>query len=511
MTTTTRLDIDWNDDGDYSDSTEALIGRVFARPGIVATRGRDQIRVLAPPAAGHLSATVDNRDKALSPEYASSPIASYLRPGHAMRLVRIGSGIQYNQALIRYNEPGIPYNGDQYDLWHGQLDDIGISPGIGDQSASIPGIGYLARFAGKLVSTALYQSIRTDQAIGYILDAAGWSSSARRISTGNTTLQWFWADNQDALSLMLQVLAAEGVGASLYEGHDGAIVFENRYYRSLIARCLSPQWTFSPVSTEPVLQVGYKYNPNFKNIVNKASVTVKTRAAAGSLSAVWSLGSSLTLGADETRSITARQSSGVPFTGAITPVLTTDYTLSAGSVSSISLDRTSGASVTISITAGALGATLSSLQLRAYLVDTAATTTVSHSVDTSTSQTRYGIQPFSLSLWPELSVNDAQDILNGIVTNYKEPRPTLELRLVADDTAATRLRAALGAQISDRILISNADGAGTDVEAFIERLEYRLTDAGTHELIIGAEKITAAVSDLALWDFAIWGDAVWGY
>lgn len=533
MTTTYAVTVDWNDDGDYSDTLEDLTSRVFARPGVVASRGRDQIRVLAPPAAGQAAFTVDNADNYLSPENTGSPIGSYLFPGHPMRIMATAATQQYDEASVPYDSIGLPYDGRSFALWSGVLDDIQLNVDIAQRTAQLHGLGILSKLAGKTVTTALYQDITTDVAIGYVLDAVGFSSTARRLSTGDMTLLWFWADGQDALSLILQLLAAEGVGASIYESGDGKLVFENRNYRSTAARSSLPTATFTGVDTEPVIAKGMKYSPNLKNILNVASCTVKTRAIAGSLSVVWSLGESLTFSAGQTRVFTARQSSSIPFTQAVTPVAATDYTVSAGAISSVSIDRTSGASVTITITAGGAGATVTGLQLRAKLVDVTNTTAVSNTTDASTSISRYGRRVYPLNIWPEISVNNAQDLVNSIVTGYKDLRATVEFSVVANDTNAARLSAILKRQLSDRITVNAAesyhvsyddpsktygqasfpyDGAAVTFTAdvFIERIEHHLS-YNRHELMLGCEKTTQAT--YARWDAVNWNGAgaTWGF
>jgi hypothetical protein len=65
-------------------------------------------------------------------------------------------------------------------------------------STEIPSIGTLSRLVGQRVSTALYETITVDVAIGHLLDAAGWPAGERVIAVSTTVLEWWWVDNADA-------------------------------------------------------------------------------------------------------------------------------------------------------------------------------------------------------------------------------------------------------------------------------------------------------------------------
>ena len=81
-----KVEIDWNNDGDWGDTGEDVTARVLNNPGIVVERGRDQIRALAPPMAGRCDFALNNASKDYSPEYASGPLYGNLLPGRAVRV-----------------------------------------------------------------------------------------------------------------------------------------------------------------------------------------------------------------------------------------------------------------------------------------------------------------------------------------------------------------------------------------------------------------------------------------
>jgi len=504
VTVIPRVYIDWNDDGDFVDSNENVTGRVFARPGIVSSRGRDQIRSLTPPSAGSFHAELDNTSRDYSPENSSSPLASYLYPGHKVRATAfVGTEDTYNSSTL-YNSTALYDGAPAYHVATNLLDDIPQNPAIGVQTVEVPSIGTLSRLVGKRISTALYQSIPISTAMGYILDAVGWATADRVISTSTTTLDWWWLDDADAWDAMQTLFFSEGPGAALYEDALGRFVFEDRTYRILQSRCTTSQMTLAAIDTTPPISA-MTYQSGIKDIVNYCSVSYAKRAA-GSLAAVWSLGSSVTLAAGESRSFVARSSTGDPFTAAVTPVLTTDYTVSVGSISAVSLSRTSGAQVTVTITAGGSGATVTALQLRAQLVSVSASGSIANTVSATTSISRYGLRPFNYPTWPEIAINTLQDLVNTVVSTYMVPQPRISITAIGiDDTAVVAL---LSREVSDRVSVADpTSGFASDV--FIEQITVRVTDAGRVAVTFGCTKTTA--TGYGIWDTSLWDTGRWGY
>src|SRR5688572_620244 len=104
--------IDWSGDGDFADAGEDVSARVRVEPGIQTTRGRDQLRSLAPPMAGQLTAELDNTSRDYSPENGSSPLAGNLVPGRTVRVYAYdGSAYIYDDTTIDYEEAGATYEG----------------------------------------------------------------------------------------------------------------------------------------------------------------------------------------------------------------------------------------------------------------------------------------------------------------------------------------------------------------------------------------------------------------
>jgi hypothetical protein len=477
---TYRLDVAWGDSPTYADTGDNVTARVLPDRGLTCERGKDQIRSLAPPMAGRLDASLDNRSKDYSPENGASPLAGKLVPGHKVRLRATFASVTY-------------------DLFTGTLDDLPQHPELGARAVDLPCLGSLSRLKGVKVSTALYQNVRTDQALGSLLDAAGWPAGDRVLSTGRTTLLWWWCDDADAFDMAVTLLNTEGPGASLYEDGSGRIVFEDRHYRLTQARCTTSQATIRDSGAEPLHTEPFAYNPGLKDTITRVTTRVNVRTVQA-LDVAWQLGQDISLGASQ--ALTFRAATGDPVTGAIAPVAGTDYTILSGAVASVALDRTSGAGITVTITAGASGATVRGLQLRAQKLTAQASDIVSAPV-TPAPRVERG---YSLALWPEVQPNVAQDLCDAIVRAYKDARPTVSLTL--EGASATMMTHLLSREISDRVTAVEAQ-TGLNADLFVERIARAVDLAGSrHRATLGLEKVTAAMypTDALILDHATLGN-----
>lgn len=428
---------------------------------VTTDRGQDQTRPLAPPRAGSASLTLKND----SGDYDAG---GTLQAGREVRV-------------------RATYSAVTYDLFRGVLSQPKQSPVGTRPQVEVTALGSLSRLARRKVSTALYSNITTDVAIGHLLDAAGFPAALRDLDTGLTTLDWWWLDDEDAMQAIAALKATEGPGAAIYEDGTGAIVFKNRNARVLDARSSTVQTTFRSTAggTEPLLSGQTDYDPGIKDVVNICTLEVKSRAAQ-TLGQVWALGSTITLGAGETRTYAARQSSGDPFTAAVAPSSAAgDYTVSAGSLTTTpTIDRTSGASVTITVgPAGVGGATITGLRLRAQSVAVTTATVVTNTVDTSVSRAQYGDRTFPLPIRAEIDVDVAQDFANAVVGFYQDGRPTAQVTLRANHADA-RMTAALTREVGDRVrLIQGA----LDTEMHVEQVRHEISAPSVHTTTLALE------------------------
>lgn len=488
-----RVLIDFNNDGTVVESDalcrglcvsgvglmEDVTGRVLRRTPLTFSRGRDQLRAFSPPMAGSANGELNNVSRDYSTLNTSSVLTGNLK---AKRPITI---------------EGIASTGLVYNLWKGRLDGLPQHPEKARRSVEIPATGNLSRLRGQRISTALYSSYRTDQAMAIILAACGITEYT--LDTGLTTMSWWWLDNEDAFDAAIALMFTEGPGANIYEDGTGRILFKNRHHRLLDSASVTVQATFRDTGSEPLME-DFVYDSGAKAILNAVTAEVKTRSAKAS-GVVWSLGSTITLGPGEARDYVAKATD--PFTAAITPASGTDYTVTAGSLSSLTLNRTSGASCTITLTAGASGATVTGLQLRAQTVSVDQTTPVHNTISAAQSVSDFGAvsavatSPPDTSVVPDATVlrlpiraevplNDVQDFCNAMLSWYQGERPTLRFR-VTPKAHTTRELNAFARDIGDRIAIHEAQTGLAGEEFWIEFKGAEMGD--TLRMIFGGEQV----------------------
>ena len=108
-------------------------------------------------------------------------------------------------------------------------------------------------------------------------------------------------------------------------------MFHNRHHLVTNTKSTSIQTTLRATGASPNIAAGFSHDRGIDHVINEARIVVKRRSAKAT-EAIWSLGETLTLAADEARSFIVRRSGGDPFKSAPTPVAVTDYTVTAGSV-----------------------------------------------------------------------------------------------------------------------------------------------------------------------------------
>ena len=225
--------IDWNRSGDFILSDENVTNRVRIAGGLSWSRGKDTIQERAPAAAGELTAVLANESRDYSPGNSSSPIWPNAKPSCLVRLTSaaIAGGflaLQDATDLELQSGNNIGLQGSQSrNLWTGLLDDMSQNPERENKSVGIRCLGTLSRLVGRTVTTQLYENVTIDQAIGYVLDAAGWPALERDLQVSSVTLRYFWADG-DAFQTIEALRITEALWASVYENGDGWIVFENQ-------------------------------------------------------------------------------------------------------------------------------------------------------------------------------------------------------------------------------------------------------------------------------------------
>ena len=475
------LEVDRNSDGDFIDDGEDVIDDVLAATGIRTFRGREQALQISPPRVGEMAFELDNRAGAYS-------AGSTVEAGRPARLQG------------HYNEP--------YDIWRGELDKPIQFPDWDQQSTAITAQGAMGKLAGTVVSTALYTSIRTDVAIGHLLDAAGWPAADRDLDTGKTTLVWWWLDEEDAWDALSSLMWTEGPGAGIYEGADGKLVFHNRHYLLTQTVSKAAQTEITDNGASPRMGDGFVLEDGLDNVINAATLKV-VRRSAKSTEAIWSLGATLTLSPSEVVKYRIRRSSGDPFQGALTPVAATDYTITAGAVTPV-LDRTSGASVELTLTAGAAGATMTGLQMRADPVTIDAENLVSNRVDASASITKYLTRtlPDGYVIRNEIAQTDCQDLVDAIVGWYRNGRERVRAPIYNNDEASQT--AALARDLDDRINVDVTVGAiDVDRDFYVFGIETAIHSRRAAVTTWHGEEVND--NEYGAWGVGKWDAHIWGY
>lgn len=371
---------------------------------------------------------------------------------------------------------------------------------LSDAAADL-GIGHLnsASYAdGMLDEVALFTTALTAAQVKAW--AARCLNAPRHLDAGQTVPSFWWADKADALQAIVKIVNSEGPGAALYDDGSGAIVFKNRHAILTEARSTVDQYTFRTAEGGAEPLCGFRYEHGLRDKILTASATVKVRTAK-SLGVAWSLGGTLNLAAGETRQVVARTSTGDPMKAAVTPVVTTDYTVASGSVSSVSLDRTSGAEIIISITAGTSATSITGLQLRAQQVSVDSVTTVRD----QHGNTGDDLPSYTLPILEEVDVDDAQAFVDSVVGSYEDGRPrgTLVVEGIEGDT---RMEAALSLDVHDRVRVIDS-ATNTDKDYYVHQITIELIAPNRLRATFAIEE--ALAEDFGIWDAGLWDSARW--
>jgi hypothetical protein len=346
-------------------------------------------------------------------------------------------------------------------------------------------VDWLADFRGQDISTAVYQGVRTGTAIGYVLDAIGWTAG-RDLDPGATVIPLWWEDGTDALTALDKIVRSEGFPALLTIGSSGEVIFRDRHHRLTRSASTTVQSTWrGSGAVPPIMTTGGIYDDAWQNIVNTASVSVDQRRTQ-SLQTVWSLDVNASISSTPQ---TFWATMDDPVVGAVVPSLanddlTLDPTWVGFGVLSATLTRTSGQSIGITLSTSGGGVRISAIRLRAKPMSVVSTGTISSS--DATSVTTYGQSSFSGDL-PWCNTYDAQAILDLVVAARKDPLPVMQARFViGNDTAAAGLL--LPRNLSDRVRIVEPETNLND-DFHIEQISHLFTGDTDHEMTFSVEHV----------------------
>jgi len=460
---TLSVQVDWAKDGTWTTTGDDVTTRVKpVTAAITASYGRDQSTALTPITSGRGSLTLDNTDRALSPRNTSSLLYGKLKPARPVRIRRTVGATTYTLLVAH-------------------TDASPINPDVEAKSVGLTLVDSIADFR-QTISTPLYSSIRTGTAIGYVLDAVGWTGG-RDLDQGGSVLPWWWEEGTDGLQALQNLLAAEGPPALLTVGSSGEIVFRDRHHRLVRSASTTSQgtWRGSGV-VEPCFGRPFTYDEAWQSVINSASISVPIRRQ-GLQSVVWSSTDVIDLTAGQVTQVKAAGTD--PFFNAIAPVMTTDISVSAGSATvTATLDRTSGGAVTISLTAPGASRILS-LQLRANPVPVSRTVVVN--VQDASSVADYGGR--SHPDIPFASVLDVTAIVNATLAMRAQPLPVISVTFQVGGSTPTQLAraaAVLARNLSDRVTVVEPE-TQLSTDFYVESIAHSLTGDENHVVTIGLE------------------------
>lgn len=483
-TSPTSPDRVWLDSVRVLGPGEDVTTDVLERSPITTRYGRDQSRSLSPTTSGEAAFELCNADKRYTPENAGSLIFGDVFPGHQVV-------IEAELAAVRY-PLFVGTIGDDFEVHTDRTRSVTLN--------ATDALGALSR---EDLSTGLHRGVRTGAAIGLILDYVGWPAGQRRLDYGATYISWWWEDGISGLDAVARLVRSEGPPAMAYVAPDGTFVFEDRHHRLLNARCVTSQASFAAADyacdAPPV--TGYSFTKPFtydfgtRDVINSAQFSVNERLPSPDPIDVWTSADS-TIAIANGQTVQVEVSGSDPFMDAVTPVLNVDYTLDIGAVN-VSLNRTSGQSITISMQASGGAAVVRGLKLRARAVSVIRTVKVGF--EDTESRDRYGRRSYTEDV-PWAGVNDAQAIAEIIVGYRARPRPGVQLRVVSQDIA--HLTQILSRQVSDRITIRN-DQLEMDADFHIESISHTISSLGAlHAVVFGCEAVIEQAENVFIFDVA---------
>lgn len=483
---TYEFSIDWNNDGSFNASTSMLSLALMGTGGVddatndlisdvVISYGRDQERQLSPAAVGSSSFTLVNASRKYSPEWAPSVLFGNLEPARPMRAQ-------------------VTWGGTTFPLFRGRIDDFNVKADMSDRTVDFTFLDAMNDLSNTKLSTPVYEVTRTGDLINLILDAVGWTAG-RDIDVGATVVKYWWADGTDALSAIQDLVKSEGAPAIAFVAPDGTFTFHDRHHRIQTTTSITSQATFAQGAvydcdaTNPSglhFTAPFAYAHGWRDIINSVTFEVSERNADTSPSVVWS--SEDTVNLSNGQSVTLEISANEPFLNAIVPVTLTDYIKSGAGTETITLSRTSGASLKITILANGGNVNLQNLQLRATAIPVLRNIKVHR--DDPGSISVHGERSYPESA-PWANANDADAIAGAILLRYAQRRPTVQLRVVTENPQ--HFLQVVARTVGDRIHITNGE-MGLDDDFFVERITHtvqRFNAAGrapVHAVIFGCEK-----------------------
>jgi hypothetical protein len=379
-------------------------------------------------------------------------------------------------------------------LFEGVIDDHDVDLDHPAKAYTARCLDAWGRPAGEKLSTPLYRGIRTGDAIGLVLDAAGWTGG-RDIDPGTTAMPWWWAEDDDAASAIEKLVDSEGPPAIAYVW-GGVFVFRDRLHRLTRTASQTSQADFTnvilpagsgPVGAFKIEEGSFRHDQGQKHIVNAVSFTVEERRAVDP-GMVWETDDPVVVPASSSTVLHVQTSD--PFYDAIVPATGIDYVVESGSAPTVTLSRTSGRSLVINLAGGGSQAVIRGMRLRATSVPVARSVKVT-AEDAGSITDNQGRRTWGRDV-PFANAYDAQAIADRIIATWADARPRIVFTIAAMYWDPATREQVLERAISDRVTVRD-DDTGTDADFVIERVEHRIRKLGmVHRLTLWCQQADPA-------------------
>lgn len=456
------VEVDWFDNGNFTDPNDDVSSHLTMQTAVTTSYGRDDARRLSPIASGTINFELCDPNALFSPDNPDSPLMNDVRPGRPLRT-------------------RIHHDNDDHIIFNGFIDDLDVRPSKYTDHVPLSGLDGIAKLNGVRLSTELHRGIQTGTAIGLILDEIGWPPDARQIDVGATTIPYWWEEGTDAFTAVERIINSEGPPAIAYvEPSTGDFVFRDRHHRIQDPRSNAVQATFCTTTISgcdvtgspcPTGSFGYtdpfEYDSGWRNIINHVSFNVDVYRRAQDATEIWKSTSTITTPPDESV-LPVKMVFSEPV--ADISAFFFDNVWGVGTLNDISVNRTSGQSVTAFISSSGGPVTIGGLALYGHVLEVVHTVSVER--EDTESIDIHGVRSWPNTDAPFLNRNDADDITQIILAHYADKTSIVKIRVaMCDDSYLSKI---LDLRIGDQIEVHNQQMNVHDVLYTLERIEHTI-------------------------------------
>lgn len=472
MPATYALYVDWNNDGDYSDTGENVSAYVLSAAW---TRG------LATPLArmattGRATFVLDNRTLAFSPYLQSNVL-----PRRRMKLTMTVSAVTVTQ-------------------FDGYIESIAPTAGKGKgETVTLQCVDALAVLDLHEGAVALYQNVYPDTVIAAVV-AAAYTPPSTAYDAGLNLLpvsadRWKPTATEGDLETItatrkITELAAADWGR-FFISKSGVPTFRNRHYE-----LLNTTAAFAFNASNP--HAGMTYQKQAGSVYNHVEVTYTPRSVGTTLEVVGTFRQSkaLRLEASEARTITVQfadpdnTARRIGVYGAVTPVATTDYSATSDEPG-YGTDRTSDLAVTMSASADRAELTLTNngvsaiyvqtLRVRGYAVRLG--DRLSASAKDATSIAAYQKRDLQLQTALMALAPDAQRLAEHIVERWKDPQDEVRGVQFFGHASTAHLEFARDVELLQRVTITEGQTGLDTWDGLVFGIAHRVNGVA-HEVTL---------------------------